>query len=465
MKIKRIILIFPPSDVKGVGMENSFIPNGILTIATYILSKNKKYIIKIIDGSITKYTDILKKIDKFKPDLVGLSVLTGNYKTGRKILKYAKSKNKITVIGNHHANYLFNQLIKNNNFGIKYVDYVIRGERGEFTFYKLLKAINNNYNNIAHISDLAYKAKNGFIINQTFEKYPAFKNLIEPNTDLIEEKDKYIKNYNKIFIKFHRQKINPININYIKGCLQGVTSPCIYCCLKDHKINYLEPKEYWKRITKLYKKGYNFFFETCNSLSTMDKIKINSKESYLKKLADTKPKELKRVEFMVYANATHITKNVIKHFKKINVKRIIFGFDSGYEKTLNKICKKNSVSNYNCSKLLNDNKIQIYGCYVAGAENETKKSMSVTYKQIKKICNLKYCSVIEYTSLAPMPGSKAWKLIEENVKNKEVINVEDISKIWVDKIVKNINWSEIEKNKMKIKKLCERKKIVFGGYY
>lgn len=125
--------------------------------------------------------------------------------------------------------------------------------------------------------------------------------------------------------------------------------------------------------------------------------------------------------------------------------------------------------NYEVVKMLDDNEIQIYGCYVPGAAGETIKTLQKTKEEIFKIMELKNCCTVEYTSLAPMPGSIAWAEIKTQFFSqygiRDVINVEDISKFWITSKVSTVNWQMIEDIKQEIKQKAKDLNIVFGGYY
>lgn len=474
-KVTKIQLIFPPSTVCGVGMENSFVPNGILSIAGYLKKQFPYLHIEVIDGSITSLNEILLNVKNTNADVVGVSVLTGNYANGKKILSKAKEAGAYTVIGNHHANYLYKMCTENSDFAVDDVDFIIEGKRGEFVFSELINALNENYR-FENILSLAYKRSGTFITNSTRKEYPGLEEREEPDISFIKDFTPYFKSYNRIFNNFHNngKEIKSININYVNGCLQGNIEPCIYCCLKDHKIELLEPSLYWQRISSHIENGFNYFFETCNSFSFLNRVgERKSKGSYLKRLTETIPEGIKdQFQMMVYARADEIDGEVIECFKHLNVHRVIFGFDSGDLIMLRNGIKKKNVTpsqNIEASNLLNEAGIQIYGCYVPGALGETENSLEKTYRQILEVMKLSNTCVIEYSSLAPLPGSKAWELIEKEYEEQfginDVIDIAELAKFWIDRKVSNISWDAIEKYKDKIRVESEKEEIIFGGYY
>ncbi|MBE0661120.1 MAG: cobalamin B12-binding domain-containing protein [Bacteroidales bacterium] len=472
-KINKLMLVFPPTTLNGVGMEDSFPPNGLLSIANYLNENKPEIEIRVVDGSVTPFDKIVNNIKDFCPDIVGFSILLGNYSNAKKLLKVAKDVEAITVVGNHHAKYLFNLVQDNPTFDIPHLDYIIEGKRGEYSLLSLINAIENNFS-LENIESLAYKSEKYFRTNSVRKKYPKIKNRTFPSFKFIDDFSPYFESYSKIFRNFHEKpdELKQININYIEGCRQGCSEPCIYCCLKDHKIDFLSPADYWKNIQDRIELGFNYFFETCNSLSSLQFSKYNG-SNYLESLANSIPSSIAgKFNMMVYARADEINTSTINAFKKIGVHRVIFGFDSGDDIVLkNGIHKKDilSNSNINAARILNSEGIQIYACYVPGSESESNDSLKRTYEQIQKLLELRNTSVIEFTSLAPMPGSSAWKSISTSYIDKyglsDEIDIQHLAQKWIEEKAPNITWDMVQEYKENIRIITISKNKIFGGYY
>ena len=463
--IKKIALVFPPSSLNSVGVENSFIPNGILTLAKQIHDWRPDIEIKVFDGSVYPIDHIIHKVDVFSPDLLGVSALCGNYEAGKYLLEKCHRQNTISFVGNHHANYLHSilPLITEKDL-FPEIDYIITGNHDISVLRPLIEKLEAGKTDFNKIPNLCFR-KNA---NWYYPEKITYKNtLASPDLSYIEDINLYHCNYRRVFKNFHQtiSEIKALNINFYKACKQ-CDEPCIYCCLKDYKILKTEPKQYWNEIQILYDKGFNLFFETANSFTSLG-------NNFLEKLAETMPHSLKeKIEFMVYARADEITEKAIFTLKKLNVIRVIFGLDAADETILKEGLKKKNVyegMNYKVAKLLNDNNIQLFGCYVPGAEGETPETLKKTKEEIQTIMDLKNCCTIEYTSLAPMPGSLAWNKIKTSyfAENgvSDVLHVKKIAKYWVEKMLKNIDWETVEEIKDDLRKQAESKNIIFGGYY
>lgn len=122
LRFKRILLANPPN-VKQGGYTPS--PLGILYLAGY-LRQNKKLKIDVIDASIEPKNAFIEKINKFKPDLVGLSSLTPGRHEALKSAILVKSllPGCKVVLGGVHPTIMWKQIMDNYPF----IDYIIRGE-------------------------------------------------------------------------------------------------------------------------------------------------------------------------------------------------------------------------------------------------------------------------------------------------------------------------------------------------
>ena len=112
-------------------------PNGFDTIYTIPLSlgylKNNvdptKHDIRIIDCALTKLSaespEFKRKLEEFKPEVIGVSCWSPTYEESLRILKVAKNINEkvITVMGGAHATCYSDGVMKE-----KIVDFIFRGE-------------------------------------------------------------------------------------------------------------------------------------------------------------------------------------------------------------------------------------------------------------------------------------------------------------------------------------------------
>lgn len=132
-------------------------PLGILSIATYLNDRN--HVVKIIDNTVN-YFDYKKIIGEFKPDVVGISVISYKSITDAvKASQVAHAQNIPVVWGGPLAS-----VIPEVVLGHGCVDYVIIGE-GEITWEMFLKALEYK-TALKNIDGLAYTVQGKVFINK-----------------------------------------------------------------------------------------------------------------------------------------------------------------------------------------------------------------------------------------------------------------------------------------------------------
>lgn len=136
----KVILLFP--NLRWNTYESRTMweihPYNICMLASMI---ENEYEVRVLDANMEDLSpeDFSKRLSDFKPDIVGISVLTGEYiECGFIAAKIAKqiNPNVKTVIGGVHATTESSSVISN-----KYVDYCVVGE-GEYVFKELCDFIN-----------------------------------------------------------------------------------------------------------------------------------------------------------------------------------------------------------------------------------------------------------------------------------------------------------------------------------
>lgn len=131
-------------------------PLGLLALATYV--KAQGHTVQILDRCVKK-VNIEKELDSFRPDVIGISLMSGRgLKDGEKICAAAK-KRGIRVIAGGYFPTMSPDVILNADLA----DVVVLRE-GEITFSELLTAYENG-DCIESIAGIAYKKDNRVIVN------------------------------------------------------------------------------------------------------------------------------------------------------------------------------------------------------------------------------------------------------------------------------------------------------------
>lgn len=143
----RILLFHPATNYY---LKSPSVPLGILSIATY--ARQQGHTVKVCDRCIEK-ENIHKTVKTFRPDIVGLSIMSSiGIKDAKRISEKMKRLQIPVIWGGHYPTFIYEDALKSG-----LVDAVILGE-GEKTFSELLDEYGRNKSprSLDHIDGLAY---------------------------------------------------------------------------------------------------------------------------------------------------------------------------------------------------------------------------------------------------------------------------------------------------------------------
>jgi len=407
----RIMLINSPNEV-GDNHKNAnyalFPHIGIVQLATRIKFEfSNKVHIKVLDGGISSSKIILDEIKLFRPDLVGISVLTPTYSEGLKIAKAAKSCGAKVVLGDDHAIFFPVDILKHRS----YVDFIITNDVAEQPLVELVSALYYE-KPLKNVCSLAYR-KDGVVCINPRKKYFLSKENTIPDLSLIENTiDLYSKKYYEAHGHLYSDEIRTITMNNARGCENG-NIRCSYCSIADLSVNTGLPERHWN-IVRQYHERYkiNLFFEVYDSFTASPK--------YINALLETMPNDLKikidngDVEFMIYARTLGLLKkDNVNKVRKMGVRRVNIGLDAGSKEMLEAQRKNKTTDETNllALKLLKQADMSVHGSFILGAPGETVEYVESTMQHIDEcIANVKFSSV-EVSKLFPLPNSPIWDMM------------------------------------------------------
>ena len=326
---------------------------GLGYIKSYTLKKHKNNVIlKIIRENI--YKTLLKE----NPDLIGISSVTQFY---TKAIEFAKEikrllKNTIIIIGGIHISTLPASIDAIFDCG------VIR--EGEITFSEIVDLLLNdkfNKNSLQRIKGVAFIDEKKLIVTESRE---LIQNLDEiPHID---RNDYSHKNFAHIITS--------------RGCPYA----CAFCAsthfwgtrlVRFHSAKYIyeEIKTLTKRSIKHISIWDDLFaFNTKRLLELLGLLK-KDKDIY------------KRVTFGCTARANIINDDLCEILKKLNVRFVSLGFESGSERILKKIKGAMTLrDNINAMHTLHKWGFIVKGSFVINNPDEKEDDLKLTYKLIKE---------------------------------------------------------------------------------
>jgi len=353
---KRIALCYPRTkkDVRGL----SAMPIGILIIGTIL---KKDYEVKVFDASFDE--DISKtfnRIDDFKPDIIGISLLTPFYYEGLKLTKMCKDKEYPVIWGGPHPTIEPKTSLEEEGGP----DFVVIGE-GEYTFPDLLK----NMNKPENVKGIGYKNKGKIIINEPRDRVKEEDLNIIPDRELLETLPKYLKT-----------KI--MNIIVYRGCPFN----CSFCQPTLRKLlgggwkirspeNIVEELKILKE--KYHPKRFLFSDDT-----------FTANHEWVRKFVSLIKKNYLKIDFEISTrvNENIFTEEMIFILKSIGLSKISFGVETGSQKILEGLNKGITIKEIKSAfKKCKKYKIDTNAFIMFGAIGETKETLRETESLVNEI--------------------------------------------------------------------------------
>lgn len=339
------------------------------------------------DGIDYSSEKMLKQINEFKPDLIGITIFSYCYGFADNLIKIIKDNcNYPLAAGGPHASALKSELLRQNN-----VDFAVKGE-GEYTLLELLREIKE--------------------INPDFNK---IRGLIWRNgKDIIENPDRpYIQNLDTLpyptydafgIERYHCYKVKSLPIITSRGCPFG----CNYCSVRlsmGQNFRVRSAENVFSEIRHFYNQGYHSF-EINDDCFTLDKQRA---EKICDMIIDNKLK----IRFQLYNGIRVDTVNLplLKKMRKAGCFFIAFGCESGSQRVL-KIIKKNITLGQVKSAVNWANEAGIRNCvnFIIGHTGETYEDALETLRFARKLPT----DFVNFFNLVPYPGTESFEWVKQN---------------------------------------------------
>jgi len=390
--------------------SQSFIQFGISYISSYLKQFNHDTKLLILSRSFgnKNYYIVRKKIDIFKPDIIGLYSVTTEYKFISNISKFIKlNYPKIfLIIGGPHATLNPDKVVKDS------FDAICIGE-GEEPMLELANILQKNVFP-SNIKNLWIKKGNIIEKNQMAPFYQNLDSLPFPDRTMWDE---YI-DYKQNFLDY--------NISILMG--RGYPYSCTYCCnhafrkiTNGNYVRFRSPQNIIGEIRLIHKKyplEKNIYLEVESFNANKEwAIKVcNEIEKYNKSLNTP----------LSFGSNIRITPNanfstLFEACKRADISRLIIGLESGSEGVRKDILKRN-YSNDDVIKTINLAKK--YGLnynfqVMIGIPGETIEDLKETIK-ICRICQPKEVLV---NIFYPYPGTDLFELCKKMNLLQEQIDI------------------------------------------
>jgi len=375
----RVLLVAPPYVTR---IFSSFPPMGLANIAAYITDADPQIKVKVIDFAVEKFSakQWRKELQDFKPEVVGIGVLTLNFPHGTFIAKLTKEfdRSVLVVMGGIHATMRSEECLN-------YCDVVVRGE-GELTFYELIQD-----RELSTIKGISYIRDSRIVHNAPRERIQNLGDLPIPAHHL-----------------FKMEKYEAYPVWGVMGS-RGCPFDCIFC----------DSPQMWGRIARY--RSAKKIVDEIEYLHDVFKIKgvfffddaLNISKRRLIEICDEiiKRNLHEKMEFacQMRANSQLVSPDLFKKMREANFRRVEFGFESGSEKVLKSIRKDLTIKEIKeAVRMAGEAGIRVKGFFMVGNWGENIWDILKTWRLVLSID-------VEpsFAICTPFPGTDFYRMAKE----------------------------------------------------
>ena len=377
----KILLINPPASGVYDQIGLRFPPLGLAYVAS-MLREKRGYEVSILDLNVEEdIWDILNK----GWDIIGLSGDTSRYPIAMKIAKRIKEyyKSPILIMGGPHVSFFVKETLEN-----KVVDYIVRGE-GEVITLNLIDAISNK-KDPHEIDGIAFREDNNIIETKPFPIIRDVDSIPLPARDLL-PMEKY---------RVHKFEGKPITtVLTSRGCPFN----CYFCSSSQFfglKWRTRSVKSIVDEIEFLVNKyNYHRFAFVDDNFTLNPKRVIEISKEILDRDLDIKWWAFSRVDEVLRSE------EMVEWMAKSGCKMLFLGIESVSEEILKEYNKRiKAEDSVKAVELLRKYGIRVWGSFIIGALEETKKMILNTIKFAKILDP----DVAQFSILTPFPGTRLY---------------------------------------------------------
>ena len=411
---------------------------------------------KIIDAASENLstTDVVRCIQEYSPDIIGLTAMSFAFKTAIHIAKDIKEvlKDSIIVFGGVHASVMPDEVLSYD-----FVDYVVRHE-GEYTFLELIQRIREE-KSPEGVRGVSFK-KDGLIVhNPPRERILDFDTLPFPDRTLL---NMNLYKATSWFPPYIRRRAIVLGG---RGC----PNQCTFCasstvwgnrqCVMRSATSILNEIE--EIINRFHIRGIHFGDEI-----------ITLRKTRLIELCEGILDKGLNISWTCFSTVNTLDREAVTIMKKSGCCMILMGVESGSEKVRKNIKKRISQQEIlDAFRITKEVGIRRTACFLLGSLGETAETFQETIDLAKEIRADDYALNV----ITPYPGTELYEKFVGNDKNVDweknyttdpeipddayvfypccELSQEEMSKLWRKfrrEVEFSINWSNIKMNTNRI---------------
>lgn len=375
-------------------------PVGLAYLAAFTKSNGIDTILIDAEASDLNMADIVKNIQDFKPDAVGITCTTPIFYEAVAIAEALKESGigaKIILGGSH-----ITALPENSLEASKAIDFVVHGE-GEITLLELLRAFEKK-ESPSRVKGLGFKQGGKIFLNSSRERISDFDSLPFPARELL-PMDKYLDemNFNEPYTL----------VTTSRGCPYN----CIFCASAVTWGGNIKYRSVENIIAELKEIKTKF---SISNITFVDDT-LNCDRRRLRGLAKGIIEAGLGLSFVCNMRVNNIYEEDLALLKKAGCRTVYFGIESADNKILKNIEK--GITREMSEKAVNLVKksgMDVHGSFIFGNPGDTEKTVKDTIEFALGL-GLK---IAQFNIATPFPGTKLWHL----AKAKGVLREKDFNK-------------------------------------
>jgi len=385
-------------------------PLNLLELASYLKKKIPSIKIKIIDMA---YDNIMNDLLRFKPNLVGISAMTVEYPLSIQLCKKIKEKTDVpVVIGGIHISCLPKSLDMCFDLGIV-------GE-AEIPFYEVINNYSKNkiidYSSIRQVSGIVFYDKEKLVINPQKNILLDLDEIPVPDRALL---DKNYFLFRPMYMIGRYRRWN--SIITARGCPYN----CKFCISTRFfsKLRFRSARRVVDEIKDLY---INYKIEHINIWDDLFCASVPRLKDIVNLLEEEKL--LGKITFNTNIRGNIATDEIFDLYKKMGVKSIGLGFESGSDRILRYLKGKTITveQNFNALKKGIKKGFNMSASFMIGVPGEKIEDMEKTRDVIKKCIDIGVKRIFFFV-LTPFPGCDIWEIAKQRMKVQENMDFSKLS--------------------------------------
>lgn len=395
--MKKVMLITPPYHSGVVESAGTWLNLGFVYIAGSL--RNAGYDVEIYDAMsyFHDYTEIAKRIEASKPDVVATTAITATINDCIEVCKLLKKINPeiVTIIGNVHPTFMWEEILNEYH---TYVDYIVRGE-GEITLPELLDC-HFLKGDLSKVKGIVFWSDDRAIATSARE-YITDLDSIEGAWDIVDW-------------SIYTYRPTPGSVLAIVNSSRGCNQYCSFCSQQlfwSREWRAKSPEKFVSELEHIHTK-YGV-----NTAMIADETPTYDRQRW-ERILDLLIERSMDIELFMETRVKDIVRDrdILWRYREAGIVHIYVGVESTSRETLRKFEKDVSIEESKLAiELINEHNIISETSFVLGMPDETRGSINTTVELAKHYNP----DMAFFLAIAPWPYANIYKELESYVATKD----------------------------------------------